>query len=237
MEVGTLQGWLFSAGLALALTLSHSRIGLIWHQASTSNQSANLFTASPHPLSPSQDQAPANMAAQHAPAADTIPPPTHDDLLRGAYGPYRANNDLLSYHLTLRVDPSAQSIVGTNVVKFRMLGDGNKIQLELTPELTLASILFEGKPLTYTREERTLYLLFPRTLRRGEVDEVTVAYSGKPVRQGRFGCFSFDHDQQGKPWVTTACEGEGASVWWPNKDQWRDEPQDGMEIDVAVPNG
>jgi aminopeptidase N len=163
--------------------------------------------------------------------------PSKDDLLRGGYGPYRANNDLLFYHLTLRVDPEKRSIVGTNVVRFRMLEDGRKIQLELTPELTLESIKFEGKALTYTREERSLFVEFPRVLKKGEVDEVAVAYSGQPVTQGRFGCFSFDKDKEGKPWITTACEGEGASVWWPNKDQWRDEPQDGMEIDVAVPNG
>jgi aminopeptidase N len=163
--------------------------------------------------------------------------PTKDDLLRGGYGPYRANNDLLFYHLTLRVDPVAKTIAGTNVVRFRMLKDGRKIQLELTPELTLDGITFEGKALTYTREERTLYLEFPRQLKTGEVDEVTVAYHGRPVTQGRFGCFSFDKDKEGKSWITTACEGEGASVWWPNKDQWRDEPQDGMEMDIAVPNG
>jgi aminopeptidase N len=166
--------------------------------------------------------------------------PTQEDLLRGGYGPFRANNDLLFYHLTLRVDPVAKTIAGTNVVRFRMLEDGRRIQLELTPELKLEGISFEGKALTVVRaaaDSRTLYLEFPRTLKKGEVDEVSVAYSGKPVTQGRFGCFSFDKDKEGKPWITTACEGEGASVWWPNKDQWRDEPQDGMEIDVAVPDG
>jgi aminopeptidase N len=168
-----------------------------------------------------------------------------EDLLRGGYGTYRANNDLLFYHLTLRVDPATKTVAGTNLVRFRMLADGRKIQLELTPELTLDQITFEGKPLRYTRgadasdatTSRTLFVEFPRVLKRGEVDEVTVAYHGHPVTQGRFGCFSFDKDKEGKPWITTACEGEGASVWWPNKDQWKDEPQDGMEIDVAVPNG
>jgi hypothetical protein len=72
--------------------------------------------------------------------------PTADDLLRGGYGPYRANNDLLFYHLTLRVDPVAKTIAGTNLVRFRMLkDDGSRIQLELTPELTLDSITFEGQ--------------------------------------------------------------------------------------------
>jgi aminopeptidase N len=168
---------------------------------------------------------------------DVAKPPTKDDLLRGAYGPYRANNDLLFYHLTLRVDPVAKTLAGTNLVRFRMLEDGQKIQLELTPALTIGAITFEGKPLLYTREERSLFLAFPRMLKKGETAEVTVAYSGAPVTQGRFGCFNFDRDKAGKPWITTACEGEGASVWWPNKDQWRDEPQDGMELDIAVPNG
>jgi aminopeptidase N len=166
--------------------------------------------------------------------------PTKDDLLRGGYGPYRANNDLLFYHLTLRVDPAAKTIAGTNVVRFRMLKDGRKIQLELTPDLTLDGITFEGKTLKYARaaeDSRTLYVEFPRELKVGEVAEVSVAYHGRPVTQGRFGCFSFDKDKEGKPWITTACEGEGPSVWWPNKDQWKDEPQDGMELDIAVPNG
>jgi len=30
--------------------------------------------------------------------------------------------------------------------------------------------------------------------------------------------------------------GIGASLWWPNKDQWRDEVEN-MRISVAIPNG
>jgi aminopeptidase N len=175
--------------------------------------------------------------AKPARPVDAVKVPTKDDRLRGAYGPYRANNDLLFYALKLRVDPEKKTIAGTNLVRFKMLADGQTIQLELTPELTLDAITFEGKALTYTREERSLLVAFPRVLKAGETDEVTVAYHGQPVTQGRFGCFRFDQDKEGRPWITTACEGEGPSVWWPNKDQWRDEPQEGMEIDVAVPNG
>jgi aminopeptidase N len=168
---------------------------------------------------------------------DVLKPPTKDDLLRGGYGPYRANNDLLYYRLNLKVDPVAKSIAGSNLVRFRMLQDGQRIQMELAPELTLDEIVFDGRVLTYDREERTLYIDFPRTLRKGELIEMTIVYHGQPVTQGRFGCFSFDKDKEGKPWITTACEGEGPSVWWPNKDQWQDEPQEGMEIDISVPDG
>ena len=29
----------------------------------------------------------------------------------------------------------------------------------------------------------------------------------------------------GSHWINTACEGEGSSIWWPSKDQWRDEAE------------
>jgi aminopeptidase N len=163
--------------------------------------------------------------------------PTKDDELRGGYGPYRANNDLLFYHLDVRVDPEQKAISGTNTIRFRMLTDGNRIQIDLTPQLTIDSIKLKAQTLKYTREERTVWIDFPETLRKGRTYEIAFEYSGKPVEQGRFGCFTFGKDASGKPWITTACEEEGASVWWPNKDQWRDEPQQGMEISVAVPNG
>lgn len=175
--------------------------------------------------------------AQRVRELDSLKPPSKDDLLRGGYGRFRANNDLLFYTLKLRVNPDTRSIKGSNTIRFRMLADGQRIQLELTPQLNLDSITSAGKRLRYIREQRTLWIDFPDTLRKGKVYELTIAWSGQPVTQGRFGCFSFDKDKQGKPWITTACEEEGASTWWPNKDQWRDEPQDGMEIDVAVPNG
>ena len=30
----------------------------------------------------------------------------------------------------------------------------------------------------------------------------------------------------GQVWINTACEGTGASIWWPDKDQWRDEARE-----------
>src|SRR5215469_5132277 len=63
--------------------------------------------------------------------------PTRFDMLRGAYGPYRANNDLLYYHLDIRVDPEQKSISGKNTIRFRMLKDGTRIQLDLNEALNI----------------------------------------------------------------------------------------------------
>jgi aminopeptidase N len=172
-----------------------------------------------------------------APAApSTERPPTRADILRGDYGRYRANNDLLFYHLDVRVDPARKSIAGTNAVRFRMLMDDTRIQLDLHPSLNVDRILFEGAPLKYARELSAVYIDFPATLTAGGTYTIDFHYSGTPLEQGRFGSMAFRTDAAGRPWITTACEEEGASTWWPNKDQWRDEP-DGMQISVAVPNG
>jgi aminopeptidase N len=91
--------------------------------------------------------------------------------------------------------------------------------------------------LKYERDGGTFFVDFPKTLHAGHTYSIEVHYSGSPVETGRFGCFTFKQDTAGHPWINTACEETGASVWWPNKDQWRDEPQQGMQISVAVPNG
>ena len=67
--------------------------------------------------------------------------PTRADILRGEYGRYRANNDLLFYHLDVRVDPEKKSIAGKNTIRFRMLKDDTRIQLDLYANLNVDRIL------------------------------------------------------------------------------------------------
>ncbi len=173
------------------------------------------------------------VAPQNAPSPA---PPTRTEVLRGAYGPYRANNDLLYYHLDIRVDPVAKTIAGKNLVRFRMLQDGRRIQLDLTETLKIDGIKLGRQELKYTRDSGAVFIDLPKTLKAGQTCAIEVAYSGAPVAKGRFGGMSYEKDPAGRPWIFTADEDDGASIWWPAKDQWRDEPQDGMDISVAVPN-
>src|SRR5215475_6350093 len=162
--------------------------------------------------------------------------PSRADILRGEYGPWRANNDLLSYDLDIRVDPEKKFISGKNTIRFMMLKDDSRIQLDLAEPLKVDKILFGSVPLKYERDTGAVFVNFPETLHAGRVYSIDFYYSGSPVHQGRFGGFTFGADQSGHPWIYTACEGIGASIWWPNKDQWRDEVEN-MEISVAIPSG
>ncbi len=180
-------------------------------------------------------------AQSAAPAPRREPPstlraPTRLDVLRGEYGRYRANNDLLHYELEVRIDPDQRSISGKNTIRFKMLKDDTRIQLELYANLGIDKILLAGTTLKYERDHNTVYVDFPETLRAGRTYAIDFHYTGLPQEQGRFGGLAFRKDPAGRHWVNTANEGEGSSVWWPSKDQWRDEPE-GADIRVAVPNG
>jgi aminopeptidase N len=169
-----------------------------------------------------------------SPAAQAAP--VRADILRGGYGQYRANNDLLFYHLDVRVDPERKFLSGKNTIRFRMLKDDTRIQIDLTSALNVDKILMGTATLKYAREERAVFIDFPETLKAGRVYEIDFYYSGNPVEVGRFGGITFRKDSAGHSWVNTACEEEGASVWWPNKDQWRDEVEN-MRISVSAPTG
>ena len=166
----------------------------------------------------------------------TLRAPSRLDILRGEYGRYRANNDLLHYELDVRVDPEKKSITGKNAIRFKMLKDDTRIQLELYANLSVDRILMGATTLKYERDHNTVYVDFPETLRAGRTYTIDFHYTGLPQEQGRFGGLAFRKDPAGRHWINTANEGEGSSVWWPSKDQWRDEPE-GAEIRVAVPNG
>jgi aminopeptidase N len=198
-----------------------------------------LALAGPRAAPPALPQAvPATQASQ--PTAAARPPqaaePTRADVLRGAYGPYRSNNDLLSYDLDVRVDPEKKYISGVNLIRFRMLKEDSRIQIDLFANLAVERILFRSKPLKYEREFNAVFVDFPDVLKAGRTYEIAFYYSGYPTETGRFGGITFRKDPAGRPWVNTSCQHVGASVWWPNKDQYRDEVED-MRLSVAIPSG
>ena len=183
------------------------------------------------PPASAQNSQQATQAQPQTPSA-----PTRADILRGAYGQYRANNDLLFYHLDVRVDPENKFISGKNTIRFKMLKDDTRIQLDLQQPLNVDKILLGTTELKYEREFGAVFVDFPRTLHAGKIYSIDFYYSGNPLETGRFGGIAFRKDPAGRPWINTACEGIGASIWWPNKDQWRDEVES-MQISVSIPNG
>ena len=113
--------------------------------------------------------------------------PTRADILRGGWGPYRANNDLLFYHLDVRVDPDKKFISGRNTIRFRMLKDDTRIQIDLTPALNVDKIMYGSVPLRYEREFGAVFIDFPEALKKGRVYDIDFYYQAIPPGDRPFG--------------------------------------------------
>jgi aminopeptidase N len=163
---------------------------------------------------------------------------TRADTLRGTLTPLRTCYDINYYHLDVKFDIEHKFISGSNLFRFTATQDFSKLQFDLFANLQIEKIIYRGKELNYTREFNAVFITFPQEITKGSKEEFTVYYSGNPVVAKKApwdGGIVFSTDSLGKPWVATACEGIGASVWWPNKDQLADEP-DSVLISISVPN-
>lgn len=161
------------------------------------------------------------------------------DSLRGQLTPLRTCYDINYYHLQVKVDPDKRHISGSNVFQFTATADFSKLQFDLFDNLRIDRIVYHGRELPFKREYHAVFVDFPHPIEQGRRDSFSVHYSGHPVQAKRApwdGGFDFKKDSNGKHWIATACQGLGASVWWPNKDHLSDEV-DSMLISISVPNG
>ena len=70
------------------------------------------------------------------------------------------------------------------------------------------------------------------------VFEFTVFYEGVPQSADNppwAGGFTWSKDKDGRDWVAVSCEGEGARIWWPNKDHITAEG-DSVRMAYTVPS-
>lgn len=159
------------------------------------------------------------------------------DSLRGELTPLRTCYDINYYHLDVKVDIDNKYISGSNLFRFTATEDFKKLQFDLFDNLSVDRVEYKGKDLPFTRLHNAVFVDFPSVIKKNKVDSFKVHYSGNPIQATRApwdGGFDWKKDSNGKPFVATACQGLGASVWWPNKDHQSDEV-DSMLISVAVP--
>ncbi|TFZ65309.1 M1 family peptidase [Hymenobacter sp. UV11] len=164
---------------------------------------------------------------------------TRADSLRGGQPAERTCYDINYYHLDVKLDVARRFISGSNLFRFTATRDFTRLQFDLFANLAVNKLSYHGRDVPFTREANAVFVTFPTPIKAGSRDEFTVTYSGQPTVAKKApwdGGFVFAQDTTGAPWVATACQGVGASIWWPTKDQQADEV-DSMLISVAVPKG
>jgi aminopeptidase N len=121
-----------------------------------------------------------------------------------------------------------------------MLYPSATIQLDLYSNMHIDSVVQNGKSLNYERDANAIFITFPKPQIVAQNYDIKVYYEGIPTEAQKApwdGGFVWQHDPNGKDWIGMACEGAGASLWYPCKDDLSDEPQQGASICVTVPEG
>jgi aminopeptidase N len=169
---------------------------------------------------------------------------TKADTLRGSITKYRQGWDVLKYDLTVQPDINDKSIKGSNTITYREDVAITTMQIDLQQPLVVDSIKDQdNKNYTFSRDSNVCFVhLRDSTIKYNflpGIKTITVFYHGVPKEAKRApwdGGVIWSKDSTGNPFIATACQGLGASVWWPCKDHQSDEPDNGMSIHIITPD-
>jgi aminopeptidase N len=170
---------------------------------------------------------------------------TRQDTLRGSNGAERAWWDVLHYDVNVTPDYNTKTIIGKTTIQYKVLPNRKSIymQIDLQQPLVVDTVYYNGKlyindpSRPYYNEGNVWHIPLPQS-EVNSTHSVTIVYSGKPreaVKPPWDGGWIFAKDEQGRPWMTVACQGLGASVWYPCKDYQGDEPDNGATLTINVP--
>lgn len=189
----------------------------------------------------------------HSASAQALPQTkefTHADTLRGTYGASRNWWDVLKYDLHVKFNLEDSSISGYNEILYKKLSPAYaSMQIDLQEPLIVDSIVEindKGKRVKKRFiKDGNAYFILSRKLKKAASKNfvpstavIRVYYHGKPrvaLRPPWDGGLIWKKDKNNYPLVSIACQGLGASVWYPCKDHQADEP-DSAAMHFTVPD-
>lgn len=163
---------------------------------------------------------------------------SRQEKLRGAVTPEREWWDLMHYDLKVEFFPERKYIKGSNLISFTTLEPSKRMQIDLQTPLAITKVEHGEKSLKYEREGNVYWITFENELPKGD-DQIKIFYEGTPTESKLppwEGGITWDKDEKENHFIATTCQGIGASIWWPNKDHGYDEPDNGTNITVTVPD-
>ncbi|MBI5372094.1 MAG: M1 family metallopeptidase [Sphingobacteriales bacterium] len=158
----------------------------------------------------------------------------------GRLKPEQAIMDIRHYTVALTVSPAEKTINGYTEIELLLLEPSPVLLFDLWHGLTISKVGVNGKEQAFTHTTDDLVRIsLASPLAAGRV-KVKIAYGGTPavaVRPPWTGGFQWDKDSRGNPWIAITCQGEGAKIFFPCKDHPSDEPNEGADMIITVPEG
>ncbi len=163
------------------------------------------------------------------------------DTMRGSITSGRNWWDVQRYDIIVKPDYATKTITGQTTITYTTTSKAvnKKIQIDLQEPLLIDSAIWEGKTrLLFTRDGNAWFAPVPKQ-KKNKTYQLTIYYQGKVHEAKRApwdGGWIWAKDSLSRPWMTVACQGLGASVWFPCKDHQSDEPDKGASLTMVVPD-
>ena len=167
-----------------------------------------------------------------------LPELTPNNLLMGYLNENRSSYRVSFYDINIDFDLENKSINGFVTIKAESLNDLRKLQVDLAENLNISKVSYNNIDLDFSREYDAVLIVFPENIKKGNMFEFTVFYNGVPQNADNppwAGGFTWSKDKDGRDWIAVSCEGEGARIWWPNKDHITAEG-DSVRMAYTVPS-
>jgi aminopeptidase N len=165
---------------------------------------------------------------------------SRQDSLRGSLNENRTWWDVKKYTIYVEPNYAAKTIKGYTQLNIEVVKNHDLMQLDLQQPMQIDRIESNGRQFTYTRDGNHFFVNIPGGFPERSQQTIVVHFSGKPteaIRPPWDGGWIWRKDKSGNPWMSVACQGLGASVWYPCKDHQSDEPELGAELRIVAPEG
>ncbi len=162
---------------------------------------------------------------------------TQQDSLLGSNTPERSWWNALHYEISVEPDYASKTIKGSNKIRFTAEGAQKKMQIDLREPMQIDSVVMGVRHLPLRRNKGLFLVEIAEQLSKGREYQLTVYFSGKPreaVKAPWDGGWVWSKDEKGRPWMSVACQGIGASIWFPCKDYQGDETEKGSILTMIV---
>jgi aminopeptidase N len=164
---------------------------------------------------------------------------THADTLRGSLSKARTWWDVQHYTILVEPDYINKTISGKVDIRFKSNAMHDTMQIDLQEPMQLNKAYLGEEKLDYFRDGNAYFILLKHSIKSGSEATLALSFSGKvreAIRPPWDGGWIFSKDKKGNPWMSVACQGLGASVWYPCKDHQSDEPDKGALLRISVPD-
>lgn len=164
---------------------------------------------------------------------------TRADTLRGSLNEARNWWDVQHYSVYVEPDFDNKTIKGKVDIRFKVLGAGKTMQIDLQEPMQLGKAYMGDMPMTFKRDGNAILINISDVLPKDSIFTLALQFQGKVTVAKRppwDGGWIFSKDKLGRPWMSVACQGLGASVWFPCKDHQSDEPEKGATLKINVPD-